>query len=99
MTLKPGKEKEYYDSHNSGFWPEMGDMLKAHGCIHYVISLHEATNTLFAYLEIEDEALWSRVPDTDVCKRWWSWMTEFIVFGEDGKPVSTDLKEMFCLSK
>lgn len=98
MQMKPGKVEEYRASHNEGFWPEMGDMLKAHGCLHYCISLHEPTLMLFAYLEIADEALWAKTAETDVCKRWWAWMEEFIVFGEDKRPVSTELKEMFFLS-
>jgi L-rhamnose mutarotase len=98
MQMKEGKVEEYRASHNEGFWPEMRDMLLAHGCRHYVISLLPGTHQLFGYLEITDEALWAKVPETDVCKRWWAWMEEFIVFGEDKRPVSSDLTEMFCLS-
>jgi L-rhamnose mutarotase len=101
MTLKPGCVEPYRASHNEGFWKEMGDMLKAHGAHNYTISLLEDENgggKLFAYVEIEDEARWAAVKDTDVCKRWWSWMESFIVFNADGTPAATPLKEMFFLA-
>ena len=79
MTLKPGCVEAYRASHNEGFWPEMGTMLRAHGAHNYSISLLEdpagsGGGTLFAYVEIEDEARWATVKDEDVCKRWWKWM-------------------------
>ena len=74
----------------------MGDMLRAHGAHNYHISLMPSTNLLFAYVEVEDLARWAEVADTPVCKEWWAWMEEFIVF-KDGKPVSTPLKQMFFL--
>ena len=94
MTLKPGAREAYRASHNEGFWPEMGAMLKAHGAHNYAISLLEEPTgsgggTLFAYVEIEDEARWASVKDEEVCKRWWKWMEEFIVFNADGTPKAT----------
>jgi L-rhamnose mutarotase len=79
MTLKPGAREAYRASHNEGFWPEMGAMLKAHGAHNYAISLLEEPagsggGTLFAYVEIEDEGRWASVKDEPVCKRWWKWM-------------------------
>ena len=52
------------------------------------------TNFLFAFVEVDDEARWAAVKDSDVCKRWWAWMQEYVVF-EGGKPAATDLREMF----
>ena len=74
MTLKPGSREAYRASHNEGFWPEMGAMLKAHGAHNYAISLLEEPagsggGTLFAYVEIEDEARWAAVKDTEICKK------------------------------
>ena len=102
MTLKPGCIEPYRASHNEGFWPEMGEMLKAHGAHNYAISLLEEPagsggGRLFATLEIESEERWAAVKDTDVCKRWWKWMKEFIVFNADGTPQATELKELFFL--
>lgn len=80
----------------------MGAMLKEHGAHNYSIALLEdpagsGGGSLFAYVEIESEEKWARVKDTDVCKRWWKWMTEFIVFNEDGTPKGTPLRELFFL--
>lgn len=98
MQLKPGKQEEYRASHNEGFWPEMGIMLKAHGAHNYHIALLEESNLLFAYVEIENEELWAKVKDTEICKKWWAWMEEYIVFNPDHTPFSTPLKEMFFLA-
>ncbi len=72
-------------------------MLKAHGAHNYCISLLPETRQLFGYVEIEDEARWGEVANTEICKKWWAWMEEFIEFGEDKKPGSAPLKEMFFL--
>ena len=81
-------------SHNEGFWPEMAAALAAHGAHNYTISLHAPTRTLFGFVEVEDEAKWAAIAETDTCKRWWAWMQEYVVF-EGGKPAATDLREMF----
>jgi len=75
----------------------MGQMLKDHGAHNYCISLLPTTNQLFGYVEIESEEKWAQVANTEICKKWWKWMTEFIVFNEDMTPASTPLKEMFFL--
>ncbi len=51
--------------------------------------------TRAAYVEVEDEARWAAIAQSDVCKRWWAWMTEFIVFKADGTPDAIELKEVF----
>ena len=94
MQLKPGCAEPYRASHNEGFWPEMAQALRAHGAHNYSISLLESTHQLFAQVEIEDEARWEAIAESDVCKRWWKFMEEFIVF-ENGRPVATPLQEVF----
>ena len=59
MFLYPGMAKEYEKRHNE-LWPEMQEMIHAHGGHNYTIYLDEKTNILFGYLEIEDETLWSK---------------------------------------
>lgn len=95
LEVLPGKEAEYTASHNEGFWPEMGEALVAHGAHNYSISLHAETRQLFAFVEIEDEALWDKIAETDTCQRWWKWMESYIVFGPDSKPSCKELKEVF----
>ena len=79
MTLRPGKKDAYFASHNEGFWPEMGAMLKEHGAHNYCIHLLEdpagsGGGTLIFYVEIESEEKWAVVKDTEICKKWWKWM-------------------------
>jgi len=79
MTLKPGCVGPYRASHNEGFWPEMGAMLREHGAHNYCIHLLEdpagsGGGTLIYYVEIESEEKWAVVKDTEICKKWWKWM-------------------------
>jgi L-rhamnose mutarotase len=50
---------------------------------------------LFAYVEIEDEARWSAIAQTDVCRRWWHFMREMMPANADDSPVSRELSEVF----
>lgn len=80
-----------------GFWPELGEALKAHGGHNYSIGLLPSTRQLFAYVEIEEEARWADVANEPIMKKWWAWMAEFVEFGPDNKPGSTPLTTMFFL--
>ena len=54
MHVYPDKHEEYARRHDA-IWPEMVDMLRAHGASRYSIFLDAGTNQLFAYVEIESE--------------------------------------------
>jgi len=97
MKLKPGFHEEYKLRHDD-LWTEMGEMLKAHGSNNYSIFLCEATDTLFAYVEIESEELWGEVASTDICQKWWAYMRDIMEVNDDNSPVSTPLKEVFYLA-
>ena len=58
MKLYPGQEAEYEKRHNE-LWQEMKDMIHEHGGKNYSIFLDQETLTLFGYIEIEDEELWT----------------------------------------
>jgi L-rhamnose mutarotase len=94
-TDVPDVVEKYRASHNEDFWPEMAAALEAHGAHNYAISVDPESLALFAYLEIEDEARWAAIADSDVCKRWWAFMEGFLAFNKDGKPAATDLTEVF----
>lgn len=96
MKLHPGCEEEYARRH-AALWPEMGDMIRAHGGRNYSIFLDRETLTLFGYLELEDPALWARSAKTEVCRRWWDHMADIMDVNEDNSPVSVDLEEVFHL--
>ncbi len=96
MQLHPGQESEYQKRHNP-IWPELEETLKSHGVSRYSIFLHQETLQLFAYAEIEDEAKWEAIAQTKVCQRWWVQMSDIMDANPDNSPVSTELKEVFCL--
>lgn len=94
MSVDPGCELEYERRHRP-IWPELEAVLKAHGVHNYSIFLHAETRQLFAYAEIEDEARWAAIANTDVCQRWWRHMGDVMPSNADHSPVSRGLKEVF----
>ena len=96
MKLYPGMKDEYEKRHNE-LWPEMIEAIHAHGGKHYTIFLDEETLTLFGYIEIEDEALWARLADTPINRKWWDFMADIMDTNPDNSPVSADLETVFHL--
>lgn len=96
MSVHAGAEGEYARRHQP-IWAELAAVLKAHGAHNYSIFLHEETRQLFAYVEIEDEARWNAIAQTEVCRRWWKHMGDVMPSNPDSSPVATRLKEVFHL--
>jgi L-rhamnose mutarotase len=96
MAVNPGQEQEYERRHNP-IWKELEDTLKQHGVRSYSIFLHAESRQLFAYAEIEDEARWNAIAQTDVCQRWWKYMQPMMPTNPDNSPVSIELREVFHL--
>ena len=96
MTLKPGRQAEYERRHRP-IWPELQAVLRGHGVSNYSIFLERETDRLFAYAEIESEAQWQRIAETDACRRWWAYMRELMLTNEDDSPVTVALDEVFHL--
>lgn len=94
MKVYKDKYDDYKQRHDK-LWPEMAEMLKAHGVHHYSIFLLEETGQLFAYLLVEDEASFSEVAKTEICQKWWAYMAPLMETNDDLSPVSHDLKEVF----
>lgn len=94
MKLYPGCEAEYERRHNL-LWPEMKEMIHAHGGRNYSIFLDRETLTLFGYIEIEDEALWAAGADTQINRKWWDYMADIMEVNEDNSPVTIPLPEVF----
>jgi L-rhamnose mutarotase len=97
MSVNAGQEKEYARRHQP-IWQELADVLRAHGVHNYSIHLHPETRQLFAYAEIEDEARWQAIANTDVCKRWWKHMGDVMPSNPDNSPVAQSLTEVFYLA-
>lgn len=94
MQVDPAHHDEYIKRHNP-IWPELEETLKAHGVRSYSIFLDSNTSRLFAYAEIEDIAQWQEIAQTDVCKRWWQYMSAIMPSNPDCSPVSHELGEVF----
>jgi L-rhamnose mutarotase len=98
MSVNEGAEAEYERRHNP-IWAELEAALLAHGVRTYSIFLHPETRQLFGYVEFANEAQWEAVARTEVCQRWWAHMCEIMPANPDNSPVSTELREMFHLSR
>lgn len=96
MKLYPGMEAEYERRHNL-LWPEMKEMIHAHGGRNYSIFLDRETLTLFGCIEIEDPDLWQAGADTEINRRWWDYMADIMETNPDNSPVSGDLHMVFHL--
>ncbi|QWA11988.1 L-rhamnose mutarotase [Sodalis ligni] len=96
MQVNPEAHEEYRHRHNP-IWPELAQTLKAHGAHHYSIFMDEERHLLFAYVEMESEERWNAVAQTEVCRRWWKYMTAVMPSNEDNSPVSNELKAVFYL--
>jgi L-rhamnose mutarotase len=94
MSVHAGSEQEYERRHRP-IWKELEDVLKAHGVHNYSIFLMPQTRQLFGYAEIEDEARWQAIANTDICKKWWKHMSDVMPSNADNSPVASDLREVF----
>lgn len=98
MSVHAGSQAEYQRRHQP-IWPELETTLLEHGVRTYSIFLHPETRQLFAYVEIADEAQWSAIAKTEVCRRWWAHMRELMPSHPDNSPVSLELPEIFHIEK
>ena len=94
MKLCEGMEEEYTKRHNE-LWPEMIDMLHAHGGKNYSIFLDRETNVLYGSIEILDEELWAKAADTAINRKWWDYMADIMETNPDNSPVSRSLVKVF----
>ncbi|HVN82652.1 MAG TPA: L-rhamnose mutarotase [Terriglobia bacterium] len=96
MRVHPDQHLEYQRRHNP-IWPELEQALKSHGVHNYSIFLDRENSRLFAYVEIEDEARWNAIAQTEVCQRWWRHMKSIMPSNPDNSPESKGLVEVFHL--
>jgi L-rhamnose mutarotase len=94
MRVHEGYAAEYARRHQP-IWAELETTLLQHGVTTYSIFHDEATDDLFAYLEVENEERWAEVARTDACQRWWKYMRDLMPVNADGSPVATGLTEVF----
>lgn len=96
MRVHPDQHDEYVRRHNP-IWAELENTLLAHGVREYSIFLDPDGGRLFGYVEIDDEAGWNAIAQTDVCRRWWTYMKDIMPSNPDHSPVTTELREVFRL--
>ena len=94
MAVSRGQEAEYERRHRP-IWPELEAVLREHGVNDYSIFLDERDGSLFAYVEIEDQARWDAIAETPECRRWWRYMRELMPTNPDDSPQSMELREVF----
>ena len=94
MSVNPDQHEEYEKRHNP-VWPEMVEIMKAHGLQNYSIFLLPETDQLFAYVEVEDEEAFTKLAQTGVCRKWWKYMKDIMPSNPDNSPISQGLKEVF----
>lgn len=97
MQLNDNCKIEYKKRHNE-IWPELVAVLKSHGAHNYSIFLHESTNQLFGYVEIDSEEQWLQVAETEACQKWWRFMKDIMVTNTDNSPQSIALNSVFYLA-
>ena len=96
MKLYPGQAREYERRHNQ-LWAEMKDMIHSHGGHNYTIFLDPETDTLFGYIEVEEEGRWEEGANTAINRKWWDYMADIMETNPDNSPVCFDLREVFHL--
>ena len=97
MAVNPGQSEEYAKRH-SPIWPELEALLRRHGVRSYSIFYHPSTRQLFAYVEIESEALWDSIAQDSICQRWWKHMGDIMPCHPDHRPLTANLTEVFHLA-
>lgn len=97
MKLYPNKKDEYIKRHNP-IWEDLQAVLKTHGVSNYSLFLDEETNILFGYAEIEDEQQWNNIANTNICQKWWHYMSDLMETNPDNSPKSSNLIEVFHIN-
>ena len=97
MKLKPGVVEEYKKRHDE-IWPELSKEISAAGVSDYAIFLDEATLTLFAVQKLTENNTASKLPQTEIVKKWWAYMAPLMVTNPDNSPMVNPLTELFYLA-
>lgn len=96
MQINANAYAEYESRHNP-IWAELEKVLKDHGVHHYSIFLDKELNHLFAYVELESELLWESISKTEICQKWWQYMSDLMPTNPDKSPKSATLSPVFYL--
>lgn len=97
MRLKPGVAAEYERRHDA-LWPDLANALHEAGVSDYSIFLAPDGQTLFAVLRRTSDHRMTELADTDVMRRWWSFMADLMDTNADASPQVTLLRRVFHLA-
>lgn len=96
MYLKPGNAVEYKRRHDE-IWPELTKELESAGVCDYVIFLDPGANTLFASQKVPESNSVDRLSESNVVRKWWTYMADLMETNPDNSPKISNLEEMFYL--
>ena len=96
MNLNQGQAIEYEKRHDDVF-PELAVALKDAGVSDYSIWLDPDSNHLFAILTRTDDHTLDKLPDTEICKKWWAFMADIMETDANNVPTQIPLKRVFLL--
>lgn len=97
MNLHPGQATEYEKRHDEIF-PELVTLLKDAGISDYSIWLDPEDHHLFAILTRSDDHKMDELPEQEIMKRWWKFMSDIMEGHSDNSPVVVPLKRVFYLA-
>ena len=96
MNLNPGQVAEYEKRHDNVF-PDLSKALKDAGVSDYSIWHDPESDHLFAILTRSDDNTLDKLPDTEICQRWWAFMADIMETDENNVPTQIPLKRVFLL--
>ena len=97
MNLHPGQAAEYQMRHDEIF-PELVALLKDAGISDYSIWLDPEDHHLFASLTRSDDHKMDSLPEQEIMKRWWKFMSDIMAGHADNSPVVVPLRRVFHLA-
>lgn len=96
MILVPDSAEEYERRHDN-LWPEIAELLKQTGVSDYSIFIDKDSDTLYAYLKVNDSVALDQLQTNVVMHKWWAYMADIMVTNADNSPVVIPLNEVFYL--
>ncbi len=94
MKLNPGQVEEYKKRHDE-IWPELSKLLSDAGVYDYTIFIDEETNVLFAVQRLKKGHTAADLPQNELVKKWWKYMSDIMESNPDNSPVVGELKSLF----
>jgi len=97
MQLNKGCTAEYEKRHDE-IWPELVTELKQAGIEDYSIFIHPESLQLFATLWRNKAHKMESLPEKNVIKKWWFYMSDIMHCHDDNSPIVIPLTKVFHLS-